>query len=289
MPTLSATARARLPDSAFAYIDSQGRRRLPINDASHVRNALARFDQVDFEDDVARERARERLLRAAKKHGIVPLGFFDGQLRKARGANVRSLPRGTVTFLLTDIEGSTRLLERLGDEYTRLLRDVRTLIRTSVRAASGLEVDARADEFFAVFRRPAHALGAALAIQRALREKTWPQKAEVRVRIGMHTGRPTLTDTGYVGIAVHIAARVCWASHGGQILLSSAARESLAERLAEGIALRSLGRFSLYGLAEPETLFQVDAADLRAKFPRPRTLGPLRPRSDLRGTVHAAH
>jgi class 3 adenylate cyclase len=276
VPTLSATARARLPDSSFAYIDSQGRRRLPINDVSHVRNALARFDQVDFEDDAARERARERLLRAAKKHGIVPLGFFDGQLRKARGANVRSLPRGTVTFLLTDIEGSTRLLERLGDDYTGLLRDVRTTIRTSVRAAGGHEVDARADEFFAVFRHPAHALAAALAIQRALPEKTWPQKADVRVRIGMHTGRPTLTDTGYVGIAVHIAARVCWASHGGQILLSSAARESFAERLAEGVAFRSLGRFSLHGVAEPERLYQVDAADLRAKFPRPRTIGPMR-------------
>jgi class 3 adenylate cyclase len=276
VPPLDSIARARLPDSAFAYIDSQGRRRLPINDVSHVRNALARFDQVDFEDDAARERARERLLRAAKRHGIVPLGFFDGQLRKAKGANVRSLPRGTVTFLLTDIEGSTRLLERLGDEYTGLLRDVRSAIRTSVRAASGLEVDARADEFFAVFRRPAHALEAALAIQRSLREKTWPQKADVRVRIGMHTGRPTLTDTGYVGIAVHIAARVCYASHGGQILLSSAAHQAFTERLAEGVVFRSLGRFSLHGLAEPEALFQVNAAGLISKFPRPRTIGPMR-------------
>jgi class 3 adenylate cyclase len=276
VPTLSATARARLPDSLFAYVDSQGRRRLPINDASHVRNALARFDQVDFEDGSARERARERLLRAAKKYGIVPLGFFDGQLRKAGAANVRSLPRGTVTFLLTDIEGSTGLLQRLGDEYASLLRDVRTLIRTSVRAASGHEVDARADEFFAVFRRPPHALDAALAIQRSLRERTWPQKAEVRVRIGMHTGRPTLTESGYVGLAVHIAARVCWASHGGQILLSSAARDSFTERLAEGLAFRSLGRYSLHGVAEPEALWQVDASDLRAKFPRPRTIGPVR-------------
>lgn len=276
MPPLSATARAHLPDSAFAYIDSQGRRRLPINDISHVRNALARFDQVDFEDDAARERARERLLRAAKKHGIVPIGFFDGQLRKARGANVRSLPRGTVTFLLTDIEGSTKLLERLGDDYTGLLRDVRAMIRASVRAATGYEVDARADEFFAVFRRSTHALDAALAIQRALRDRTWPQKAEVRVRIGMHTGRPTLTETGYVGIAVHIAARVCWASHGGQILLSSAAHESFTERLVEGVAFRSLGRFSLHGVAEPEALFQVNAAGLIPKFPRPRTIGPMR-------------
>jgi class 3 adenylate cyclase len=281
VPTLSATARARLPDSSFAYIDSQGRRRLPINDVSHVRNALARFDQVDFEDGAARERARERLLRAAKKHGIVPLGFFDGQLRKASGANVRSLPRGTVTFLLTDMEGSTRLLERLGDDYTGLLRDVRATIRTSVRASSGYEVDARADEFFAVFRRSTHALEAALAIQRALHEKTWPQRADVRVRIGMHTGRPTLTDTGYVGIAVNIAARVCWASHGGQILLSSAARQSFTERLAEGVTFRSLGRFSLHGVAEPEALFQVDASDLRSKFPRPRTIGPLRSRAEV--------
>jgi hypothetical protein len=108
---LSASARSRLPDSAFAYIDAQGVRRLPINDAVHVRNALARFEQVRFESDAARERARERVLRAAKKHGIVPLGFFDVQLRKERerksSASTKGWPRGTVTFLLTDIEGST--------------------------------------------------------------------------------------------------------------------------------------------------------------------------------------
>jgi class 3 adenylate cyclase len=183
VPTLSEAARARLPDSAFAYIDSQGRRRLPIPDASHVRNALARFDQVGFEDDAARERARERLLRAAKKYGIVPLGFFDGQLRKAKTATVHTLPRGTVTFLLTDIEGSTRLVERLGDAYPPLLREVRNLIRASVRAASGLEVDARADEFFAVFRKSVHALDAALAIQRGLHAKSWQDGIQVRVRI----------------------------------------------------------------------------------------------------------
>src|ERR1700694_3925733 len=104
MPLLAASARARLPDSAFAYVDSTGRRRLPIHDASHVRNALARFDQTVFEDDAARERARDRLLRAAKKYGIVPLGFFDGQLRKARTGDVGSLPRGNVTLLFTDME-----------------------------------------------------------------------------------------------------------------------------------------------------------------------------------------
>src|SRR6266508_231417 len=139
MARLKASDRARLPDSAFAYVDSRGRRRLPINDEAHVRNALARFDQVSFEDDAARERARKRLLNAAKKYGIVPVGFITGQLRSERkqaaadGAAVErdrlqgemragstdaaTLPVGFVTFLLTDIEDSTGLLRKMGDGY----------------------------------------------------------------------------------------------------------------------------------------------------------------------------
>lgn len=278
VPPLGAGARARLPVSAFAYIDSKGRRRLPIHDASHVRNALARFDQTAFEDDAGRERARQRLLRAAKKHGIVPIGFFDGQLRKerlqgkieARATDIARLPRGTVTFLLTDIEGSTRLLRELGGRYAAVLRDVRAVIRTGVRSAGGYEVDARADEYFAVFRRAAPALEAALGIQRSLRERKWRGGLGVHVRIGIHTGRTTLTDTGYVGIAVHTAARVCSAGHGGQILLSSATHDALDRARPDGVAFRTLGRYSLAGLPEPEALFQVHAADLPAKFPRPR-------------------
>jgi class 3 adenylate cyclase len=278
LPPLGASARARLPDSAFAYVDSQGRRRLPIHDASHVRNALSRFEQVAFEDDGARERARQRLLRAAKKHRIVPLGFFDGQLRKERlqsgiraRADIAGLPRGTVTFLLTDIEGSTGLVRQLGDGYATVLRDVRVLIRKSVRDAGGFEVDARADEFFGVFRKPARALDAAVGIQQSLTERVWPDRVEVRVRIGIHTGRTKLTDTGYLGIAVHAAARVCSAGHGGQILLSAAAHDALAGTYAEVVTLRSLGSYSLAGLSETETLFQVHATGLRLKFPRPRT------------------
>lgn len=279
MPQLAASARARLPDRAFAYVDLRGRRRLPIHDASHVRNALARFEQTAFEDDVARERARQRLLRAAKKYGIVPIGFFDGQLRKerlqtemkARARDVASLPRGMVTFLLTDIEGSTSLLQQLGDGYATVLRDVRALIRKSVRDAGGREVDARADEFFAVFRQPARALDAAVGIQRSLQKREWPDAAAVSVRVGVHTGRTTLTETGYVGIAVHIAARVCSAGHGGQILLSSASRDALGGGPAAGITFRTLGQYTLAGLPEPEALFQVLAADLRVKFPKLRT------------------
>src|SRR3954463_8988034 len=143
---LDAKQRASLPDSAFAYIDSTGRRRLPINDAVHVRNALARFNQVQFEDEAARDRARIRLLRAAQRHGVVPIGFISAQLQPQR-----KLPKGHVTFLLTDLEGSTELLGRLGDRYAPLIADVRRLVRAAVRGAGGREVDARADDLFAVF------------------------------------------------------------------------------------------------------------------------------------------
>ena len=132
-------------------------------------------------------------------------------------------------------------------------------------------MDTRADEFFAVFREPLRALDAALEIQRSLRKRSWPDRADVRVRIGMHTGRPTLTETGYVGIAVHTAARICSAGHGGQILLSSATRECLIDAPSTVAVFKSLGRHSLAGLHEREALFQVSVSDLPAKFPRLRT------------------
>jgi class 3 adenylate cyclase len=218
VPKLTARERAMLPDRVFAYIDSAGQRRLPIHDAAHVRNALARFDQVGFEDDAARDQARTRLLRAAHKHGIAPIGFIRAELQPQR-----RFPKGNVTFLLTDLEASTSLLARLGDAYRELLREVRSLVRAAVRQAGGQEVDARGDEVLAVFREPAEALKAALAIQRGVGEHSWPA-ADVRLRVGLHSGRPTLTETGYVGLALHATARICFAAHGGQILISSAVR-----------------------------------------------------------------
>ena len=274
LATLSASARSRLPDSAFAYIDSQGGRRLPINDAAHVRNALARFDQVGFESDEARARARDRVLRAAKRYGIVPLGFFDVQLRRERerksSGAMKAWPRGTVTFLLTDIEGSTRLLERFGDAYATVLREVRSLIRTSVRRARGYEVDARGDEFFAVFGDAASAFAAAIDMQRGLAARRWPRAEKVCIRIGIHTGRSTLSDSGYVGIAVHTAARICSAGHGGQILASSLAIAELKAR-ADGMTFRSLGEYALPSLKDPLALFQLEARGLRRKFPALRS------------------
>ena len=269
MPPLRAKERAQLPDSAFAYIDSRGKRRLPIHDAAHVRNALARFGQVAFEDDAGRDRARSRLLRAAKKHGIMPIGFISSQLEPQR-----KLPKGHVTFLLTDIEGSTELLGRLDDQYASLLTDVRRRVRAAVRQAGGREVSARGDDQFAVFERASAALEAALAIQRAMQAGGWPGGVDVRLRIGLHRGRPELTDTGYVGLSVHAAARICFAAHGGQIVMSSAVRTAVLESLADGVSLRSLGRWRFRGLPEPVDLFQVDAADLLADFPPLRSAVP---------------
>jgi class 3 adenylate cyclase len=269
VPPLSAKERAKLPNSAFAYIDSDGRRRLPIHDAAHVRNALARFGQVAFEDDEARDRARSRLLRAAKRHGIMPIGFISSQLQPQR-----KFPTGDVTFLLADIEGSTALLAHLGDGYARLLDDVRRLVRAAVRGAGGHVVSARGDDVFAAFERAPTALDGALAVQRAMQAGAWPKGSEVRLRIGLHRGRPALTDTGYVGLSVHAAARICFAAHGGQIVLSSAVRAALLDALPDGVSLKSLGAWRFRGLPEPIDMFQAEAADLPADFPPLRSALP---------------
>lgn len=267
MTQLDAKRRTKLPDSAFAYVDSHGARRLPIHDEAHVRNALARFSQVRFEDEAARERARTKLLKAAKRHGILPIGFITRQLR-AKAAP--ALPSGSVTFLLADVEGSTAHLRRLGDRYASLLADLRRLLRAAIRRAGGSEVDSRGDELFAVFKDGPSALEASLAIQRAMRDHGWQDGAEVRVRIGVHSGRPTLTDGGYVGLAVHATARICSLAHGGQIVVSRAARRAIGDVAGE-ISFVELGLHRLEGIGDPELLYQVGAADLPTAFPPLRT------------------
>jgi class 3 adenylate cyclase len=272
MARLAAKARAQLPDSAFASIDSRGRRRLPIHDASHVRNALARFSQVAFEDEAARDRARSRLLRAAKKHGIMPIGFISAQLQPKL-----KLPTGEVTFLLTDVEDSTGLLTRLGDRYAAVLADIRRLVRAAVRGTGGHVVDARGDDVFAVFERSPAALETALTIQRAIRGHDWPEASTVRLRIGLHRGRPALTETGYVGISVHATARICFAAHGGQIVLSAAVRHELGDALPDGVHLSNLGVWHFRGLPEPLAMFQADAPDAPTGFPPLRSATQGRP------------
>src|SRR5688572_20136003 len=183
MARLKPKKRARLPDRAFAYIDSRGRRRLPIHDKAHVRNALARFNQVEFESDAAREQARKRLLNAAKKYRIVPVGFIIRQLQSERkyatariqatATEAAALPIGFVTLLMSDIEGSTVLLRKLGDRYGALLNDIRGILRAAVSGSGGREIDARADEFFAVVERAGAAVEAAVGVQRDLAARQW--------------------------------------------------------------------------------------------------------------------
>ena len=279
VPKLTARERARLPDGAFAYIDGRGRRRLPIHDEVHVRNALARFNRVSFENDAARDGARKRLLNAAKKYGIVPVGFIDGQLQserlhaktKAGSTEAATLPTGFVTFLLTDIEGSTALLRQLGERYADLLHEVRGIIRESVLESGGREIDARADEFFAVFEHAERSIEAALTIQRTLSARSWPGDLDVRLRAGIHSGRASLSENGYVGLSVHTAARVCSAGHGGQIVVSGGARSAAEQSLPADVRLHSLGRHQLRGLVKAEQLFQVEAEGLLADFPPLRT------------------
>ena len=275
MATLGSAQRAKLPDSAFAYIDAQGKRRLPIYDESHVRNALARFNQVAFEDEEARDRARTRLLKAAKKYGIVPVGFISGQLRSVRelgrAEEPVQLPSGFVTMLMTDIEGSTALVEQLEDRYRDLIDEVRTILRSTATGADGRVVETRADEFFAVFESPAAALTTAMLIQNEFRTRSWSGNVEVRVRVGIHCGYPTLNDANYIGLPVHIAARICAAAHGGQIIISGDTRAALKGAIPEGVRFKSLGQHRLRGIRDEVALYQIAAKGLVSRFPPPRT------------------
>ncbi len=284
MARLDQRQRQELPDRCFAYIDARGRRRLPIHDEAHVRNALARFNQVAFEDDAARERARARLLRAAQRFRIVPVGFIAGQLRserasgRAEGTAPTPLPTGFVTMLMTDIEASTALLDALGDRYGAVLERVRDLLRAETETAGGVAVETRADEFFAAFESPVAALATALAVQRALgAPRSGPARGAgagtattapaVRVRIGIHSGYPTPTAGNYLGMAVHTAARVCSAAHGGQIVVTGDTRLAVLSTREGGVRFRPLGTYQLRGIPSPVALFQVAAKGLATRFP----------------------
>ena len=174
-------------------------------------------------------------------------------------------------MLFTDVEGSTRLAQRLGDDYPELLTAHRRLVRFALEAHGGVEVESRGDEFFAVFAEPSAAVQAAVAIQRALAEHPWPSDSPVRVRMGIHTGTPTVADDGYLGLDVHRAARISSAGHGGQILLSAVTLERLGEALPAGLAVTDLGAHELRGMPVPEHLFQLGIVGREERFPPLRT------------------
>ncbi|MGH2774898.1 MAG: adenylate/guanylate cyclase domain-containing protein [Actinomycetota bacterium] len=182
------------------------------------------------------------------------------------------LPTGTVTFLFTDIEGSTRLLQELGDRCADILADHAVIVRRAIAECAGVEVNTEGDSFFVAFASPTGALLCAVAAQRGLAATRWPEDAVVRVRMGLHTGEGVLGGDDYVGIDVNRAARIAAAAHGGQTLISEAARGLMEHALPEGVSLRDLGPHRLKDIAHPEHLYDLVINGLLSDFPPPRTL-----------------
>ncbi|HET6771344.1 MAG TPA: adenylate/guanylate cyclase domain-containing protein [Actinomycetota bacterium] len=185
---------------------------------------------------------------------------------------MRDLPTGTVTFLFTDVEGSTRLLERLGGRYRDIQIGHDSILRAAVAEGDGREVSTEGDSFFAVFSAPVGAISAATEAQRQLAETPWPDGAVVRVRMGLHTGEGILGGDNYLGLDVNRAARITAAAHGGQVLLSDATRALVERSLPSGTRLRDLGHHRLKDLMQPERLHQVVIEGLEQDFPPPRSL-----------------
>jgi class 3 adenylate cyclase/ABC-type branched-subunit amino acid transport system substrate-binding protein len=182
------------------------------------------------------------------------------------------LPSGTVTFLFTDVEGSTRLLKQLGERYSEVLEEQQRLLRAAFAENGGQEIDTQGDSFFVAFRRAKDAVTAAVAAQRALAAHRWPDDLPVRVRMGIHTGEPSLGSERYVGFGVHRAARISSAGHGGQILVSNATRELIEDELPEAVSLLDLGQHRLKDIDRPEQLFQLVVEGLPAQFPPLKTI-----------------
>jgi class 3 adenylate cyclase len=185
---------------------------------------------------------------------------------------VPELPGGTVTFVFTDIEDSTELLKRLGDDYREVLTAHRRIVRDTFTACDGIEIDTQGDAFFFVFPRARDAVAAAVEAQRAHASESWPGEVDVRVRIGLHTGEPTVHEEGYVGLDVVRAARICTVGRGGQILLSETTRALLGSGLPEGVSVFPLGQRHLRGIDEPERVFEIaiDGLDVEpSEVPEP--------------------
>ena len=183
-----------------------------------------------------------------------------------------TLPRGTVTFLFSDIEGSTRLLTDLGRAYETVLDDERRLLTETVEDVGGHIVDRAGDAIFAAFERAQDALAAAVAAQRAIAAHAWPAGVELRLRMGLHSGEPLVTGDGFVGLSVHKAARICAAGHGGQVLMSSTTRDLAEDGLPEDVVLLDLGDHLLKDFDRPERITQVVIGSLQAVLQPIRTV-----------------
>jgi predicted ATPase/class 3 adenylate cyclase len=189
-------------------------------------------------------------------------------------AHIAELPTGTVTFLFSDVEGSTRLLRQLRGRYAEVLAEHQRLLRAAFDEHDGREVHTEGDAFFVAFARASDAIAAAVSAQRSLASRRWPEGVEVRVRMGVHTGEAEVRQGDYVGLDVHRAARICSAGHGGQVLISSSTRELVVDELPGDVALGDLGEHRLKDLDRPEHLFQLLFGDLPADFPALASLSP---------------
>ena len=221
--------------------------------------------------------SQARLKRVMTDPWRVPSDVTNACSRLFRYTTVRRLvcmsqsPGGAVTFLFTDVDGSTELVKTLGERYGAVLATHRALLRAVFVEHAGTEVDTQGDAFFVVFKRARDAVTAAVAAQRAFAGHTWEHGAGVSVRMGMHTGEAYSRDDGYVGMAVHRAARICTIAHGGQVLLSRATAGIVDDEAIVGVGLRDLGDHTLKDFAQPERVFQLVIEHLPSEFPPLRT------------------
>ncbi len=187
-----------------------------------------------------------------------------------------NLPSGTVTFLFSDIEGSTALLKQLGDEqYAELLRTHRRIVRETFGLYHGQEIDTQGDAFFYSFHRGREAVAAAVTVQRQHNEEAWPQGVTVRLRLGLHTGEPAVGEDGYTGLDVVRASRIAAVGRGGQVLLSDTTRAIVAGELPEGVTIRSLGDQRLKDIDQPEPLHELHIDNVPVSYqPEPARSAP---------------
>jgi class 3 adenylate cyclase len=178
-----------------------------------------------------------------------------------------TLPSGTVTFVFSDIEGSTALLKRLGDRYGDVLADHRRLMREALGTGGGVEIDTQGDAFFFAFARARDAVAASVEAQRAHAAHRWPDGVDVRMRMGLHTGEPAVGDEGYHGLDVVRAARLCGAAAGGSVLLSETTRALVGSAVPEGVAVHPVGERRLKDLDEPERVFELEIEGVATSEP----------------------
>ncbi len=205
---------------------------------------------------------------AFEEVGDLPLGTIGINSDES----LRPLATQTLTFLFTDIEGSTAMLRRLGETYPEVLTAHHELVRACLARHDGKEIVTQGDGFFAAFSSPRACVAAAVEMQRAFISYPWPVGEEVRVRMGVHSGEASQTTAGLVGLDINRAARIAAAAHGGQVVLSGTTAALLRDSLSAGVSLKDLGLHRLKDLGRPEQIFQLEAGGLPAAFPPLRSL-----------------